>query len=51
MIGRINLKQGKYEEAIKNFKNLRGRGVEGKIGNKLFLIGNTRLMEKMLLIK
>ena len=35
----------KYKE-VKNFKILRGRGVEGKIGSKSFVIGNSRLMEE-----
>ncbi len=35
----------KYRE-VKGFKILRGRGVEGKIGTKNFVIGNTRLMSE-----
>ncbi len=35
----------KYKE-VKGFKILRGRGVEGKIGTKSFVIGNTRLMDE-----
>ncbi|MBI5803960.1 copper-translocating P-type ATPase [Candidatus Pacearchaeota archaeon] len=35
----------KYRE-VKGFKILRGRGLEGNIGNKKITIGNTRLMEE-----
>ncbi|MEM3113351.1 MAG: copper-translocating P-type ATPase [Candidatus Pacearchaeota archaeon] len=31
---------------VKNFKILRGRGIEGHIGNKLILIGNQTLMKE-----
>ncbi len=34
----------KKYRSVKGFKILRGRGVEGKIGAKSFVIGNTRLM-------
>lgn len=41
----------KYRE-VKGFKILRGRGVEGKIGTKNLVIGNTRLMnEKKITLK
>ena len=33
----------KYKD-VKNFKILRGRGVEGNIGSKSYIIGNNRLM-------
>jgi Cu+-exporting ATPase len=35
----------KYKE-VKGFKILRGRGVEGKIGNKNIIIGNSTLMKE-----
>lgn len=35
----------KYKE-VKGFKILRGRGVEGKIGNKKIIIGNSSLMKE-----
>jgi len=38
-------KLSKYKE-VKNFKILRGRGVEGKIGMKNILIGNSTLMKE-----
>jgi Cu+-exporting ATPase len=38
-------KMKKYRE-VKNFKALRGRGVEGKIGKNLVLIGNRVLMNE-----
>ncbi|MEK6886347.1 MAG: heavy metal translocating P-type ATPase [Nanoarchaeota archaeon] len=33
-------------KSVKNFKILRGRGVEGKIGSKQILVGNRTLMEE-----
>jgi len=49
IVSKANLKR--YKE-VKNFKILRGRGVEGKIGNKVIIIGNSLLMkEKKISIK
>ncbi|MEK6899053.1 MAG: copper-translocating P-type ATPase [Nanoarchaeota archaeon] len=43
----IVLKAGlKKYKPVTNFKILRGRGVEGKINSKNFIIGNSRLMEE-----
>ena len=39
------LKLKRFSE-VKNFKTLRGRGVEGKIGSKKFVIGNRTLMKE-----
>ncbi|MDO8467387.1 MAG: copper-translocating P-type ATPase [Nanoarchaeota archaeon] len=39
------LKIKRFSE-VKNFKTLRGRGVEGKIGSKKFVIGNRTLMKE-----
>src|SRR3989338_6446457 len=43
IVGKAQLK--KYRE-VKNFKILRGRGVEGKIGSKDIIIGNRTLMKE-----
>ena len=43
IVKKANLK--KYKQ-VKNFKILRGRGVEGKINNKNILIGNSALMKE-----
>jgi P-type Cu+ transporter len=43
IVNKADLK--KYKE-VKGFKILRGRGVEGKIGNKKILIGNSSLMKE-----
>ncbi len=43
IVEKANLKR--YKE-VKGFKILRGRGVEGKIGNKNILIGNSALMKE-----
>ncbi|MEX0933047.1 MAG: heavy metal translocating P-type ATPase [Candidatus Pacearchaeota archaeon] len=43
IVEKANLK--KYKP-VKNFKIIRGKGVEGKIGNKLILIGNSLLMKE-----
>ena len=49
IIQKANLK--KYK-SVRDFKILRGRGVEGKIGNKFIVIGNRTLMkEKKISIK
>lgn len=49
VVAKANLK--KYKN-VKNFKILRGRGVEGKIGTKSIIIGNTTLMkERMIILK
>ena len=43
VVAKASLKR--YKE-VKNFKILRGRGLEGKIGTKNFVVGNTKLMEE-----
>lgn len=43
IVAKANLK--KYK-AVENFKILRGRGLEGKIGKKSIVIGNTTLMSE-----
>jgi len=43
IVARANLK--KYRE-VKNFRILRGRGIEGTIGKKHFTIGNSLLMKE-----
>lgn len=43
IVGKANLKKYKV---VKNFRILRGRGVEGKIGAKNILIGNRTLMQE-----
>jgi len=43
IVNKANLK--KYKE-VKGFKILRGRGVEGKIGSKSIIIGNSTLMKE-----
>ncbi|HLD00910.1 MAG TPA: copper-translocating P-type ATPase [Candidatus Nanoarchaeia archaeon] len=43
VVAKANLK--KHKE-VKNFKILRGRGIEGNIGPKKFVIGNSRLMSE-----
>jgi len=43
LVSKAELK--KYKE-VKSFKILRGRGVEGKIGNKKIVIGNSSLMKE-----
>jgi Cu+-exporting ATPase len=49
VVEKANLK--KYK-TVKGFKILRGRGLEGKVGSKEIVIGNTSLMnEKKILIK
>ncbi|MEK6945434.1 MAG: copper-translocating P-type ATPase [Nanoarchaeota archaeon] len=43
IVNKANLK--KYKD-VKGFKILRGRGVEGKIGKKIIVIGNSTLMNE-----
>ncbi|HVY01407.1 MAG TPA: copper-translocating P-type ATPase [Candidatus Nanoarchaeia archaeon] len=43
IVAKANLKR--YKE-VKQFKILRGRGLEGKIGKKLIIIGNSSLMSE-----
>jgi Cu+-exporting ATPase len=43
IVNRANLKSYK---AVKNFKNIRGKGIEGKIAGKNVVIGNERLIEE-----
>jgi len=43
IVAKANLKKHKK---VKSFKILRGRGIEGKIGNKEILIGNSTLMQE-----
>ena len=42
----IVAKAGKDSFAVKNFKTLRGKGLEGKINGKIVIIGNRRLMKE-----
>ncbi|MCR4327723.1 MAG: copper-translocating P-type ATPase [Nanoarchaeota archaeon] len=42
----VNYANLKNYKVVKNFKNLRGRGIEGTVLNKKYLIGNKRLMDE-----
>jgi len=42
----VNYTNLKSHKEVKSFKVLRGRGIEGTISNKKYIIGNKRLMEE-----